>query len=324
MTRRYALRLLLAFIAAAGPLRAAAQSTKMYRIGVLSLQIPRDRFRVVPEALRERGYVEGRNIEYVYRYAEGHPERLESLAGDLAAQQVDLILCAGNQDVLAAKNATRLIPIVMMFSLAPVEVRLIDSLARPGGNVTGTTIQAPETAGKMVEVLRDAVPGLRQIAVIWEEGFPGMDLYRRAGERAIEVMNLQWTLFPVRNLTDLEVALTQISRRRPDALFVVPTSAIYVHRALIIDFAARQRLPALYTSDALAREGGLIAYTADTVAVARRSAAYVDRILKGAKPAELPVEQPTKFNLVINLRAAKAIDLAIPQSLLARADELIE
>jgi putative ABC transport system substrate-binding protein len=317
--------LLLASATLLAPVFGVAQPEgKIYRIGVHSRYVPRERFALIPTALRELGWVEGRNVRFEYRFAEGQANRLPGLAKELVGAQVDLIIALANDDILAAKQATTSIPIVMVFSLIPVEMGFVDSLARPGGNITGTTIQAPETAGKMFEVLGEAVPQTRHVAVIWEEGFPGMDAYRRAGEVAIAKLGMRWTLYPVHVAADLDAAFAQIPRARPDALYVVPTGAIYTHRARVIEFAARERLPAIYTSDAMAVEGGLIAYTADTAALAARASTYIDRILRGARPADLPVEQPAKYNLVVNLSAAKAIGLKFPQSILLRADLVIE
>jgi putative ABC transport system substrate-binding protein len=294
------------------------------RVGVLSRYVPQERFALIPAALRKLGHEEGKNLFFEYRFAEGRADRLPALAGELVASKVDVIIALTNDDILAARQATSSIPIVMVFSQTPVEMGFVRSLARPGGNVTGTTVQAPETAGKMFEVLREAVPKTRHVAVIWEEGFPGMAAYRRAGEIAIEKLGMRWTLYPVHVPDDLDRAFAQLAGARPDALYVVPTGAIFTHRARIIEFAARERLPALYTSDAVVPEGGLISYAAEHASLAARAATYVDRILKGANPADLPVEQPSKYSLSVNLRTAKAIGLQLPQSILIRADRVIE
>jgi len=302
----------------------AQQAKKVYRIGLLSLALPRESFVAIVSALRELGYEEGRNIVFEYRLAEGKEDRLPGLAADLVAKKVDLIVALVNPEILAAKRATSTIPIVMARSMAPVETGLIASLARPGGNVTGTTIQAPETGGKILEVLRDAVPRVSRVTTLSEPEFPGMELYRREAERAAKAMGIRLTPQPARNLAELEAAFALTARERPDALFVVPTGAIFTHRARVIEFAARQRLPAIYTSKQPVTEGGLISYAADRGALLRRCAAIIDRVRKGAKPADVPVEQPVKYELVINLKTAKAIGLTIPQSLLVRADEVIQ
>jgi putative tryptophan/tyrosine transport system substrate-binding protein len=308
------------------PFPGHAQPTqKVYRIGVLSLIVPRARITtLITPALRDLGYEEGRNIEFDFRHAEGRDDQLSGLAADLVAKKVDLILAINNPETEAAKRATSTIPIVMAYTIAPVESGLVASLARPEGNVTGTTVQGPETAGKMVEVLRNALPRAKRVTYIWERDYPGMELYRLATERAGEAMGLSLTGIPVRTLPELDAALSLIVRKRPDALIVVTTGAIFLQRALIIEFAAKQRLPALYTAPQPVLEGGLISYGADYGALSRRTASIIDRILKGAKPAEVPVEQPTRFELMINMKTAKALNLKIPQSLLLRADRVIE
>jgi len=322
MNRRDTVLALLALGAA--PLAWAQPTRRAYRIGVLLHFWPPERFVVLSAPLRDLGYEEGRNIVFDYRFAEGQEDRLPGLAADLVAKKVDLIIAWFNQETLAAKRATSTIPIVMAFSIAPVESGLVASLAHPGGNVTGTTLQGPETAGKILQVLRDAVPRVSRVTILFEPEFPGMKFYLRATERAAEAMGIRLTLLPGRTLAEIESAFTLSARERPDALYVVPTGAIFTHRARVIDFAARQRLPAIYTTKYPVTEGGLISYSQDQAALARRAAAIIDRILKGAKPAELPVEQPTKFDLVINLKTAKALGLTIPQSLLLRADEVIQ
>lgn len=324
MNRRTTLAALVLFGVA--PLSVPARATqKVYRIGVLSLVVSRARITtLLTTHLRDLGYEEGRNIEFDFRHAEGREDKLPSLAAELVARNVDLILAMNNPETEAAKRATSTIPIVMAYTIAPVETGLVASLARPGGNVTGTTIQSPETAGKMVEVLRDAVPRAKQITSIFEPGSPGLDQYRRATERAASAMGLALKQIPVRDISELNDALSLVARERPDALIAVTTGPIFFQRALIIDFAAKQRLPVLYTAPQPVLEGGLIAYTADFGALSRRTVAIMDRIFKGDKPSDIPVEQPTRFELSINLKAAMALPFAIPKSLLLRADRVIE
>lgn len=302
----------------------AQRLVRIYKIGVLAHYVSRERFARVQEALRQRGYIEGRNLVIEYRHTEGRTERLPALAADLVARGVDVILAMANEEVIAAKRATTKIPIVMLYSLAPIEMGFVASLARPGGNVTGTTLQAPETSGKLFEILREVLPSARRVAVLWEESFPGMDQYRQAGEQALANLGMTWTPYPVRAVGDLDDIFAKIRRSRPDALYVVPTGAAFVHRARIINFAADERLPAMYTAVFVTHEGGLIAYAPDTDALADRCAHFIDRILMGEIPANLPVEQPAKYRLAINNRAAKALRLVIPRSILVRADEIID
>ena len=326
MNRRDTLLALLAIGVASAPLRVSAQAApKLFRIGVLSHHVPREGFVALPAALRELGYEEGRNFVFDYRNAEGRDDRLPGLAAELVAKRADLILAITNSEILAAKGATSTIPIVMLFALAPVETGLVASLARPGGNVTGTTIQAPEQGGTLLEILHEAVPRVTRVTRMWEPEFPGMELYLREADRVAEALGIRLTMLPGRTLEELETAFARIARKRPDALYVIPTGAISAHRARVIEFAACQRLPAIYAMDQSVTEGGLMSYAADrTALMRRRTAAIIDRILKGAKPADIPMEQPTKFQLIINLKTAKQLGLKIPQSVLLRADKVIE
>jgi len=279
---------------------------------------------VVPAALRELGYEEGRNIEFDYRYAQGKEERLAGLASDLVAAKPDLILALLNPEILAAKRATSTIPIVMAYALTPVESGLIASLARPGGNITGTTIEDPEMGGKKLEILRDTVPHLARVTGLWEPEFPGMDIYYRATERAAKAMDIRLTMLPARTIDEMEHAFTLITRERPDALLVVPTGAIAMYRKRVVEFAASQRLPAMYTGDSPVADASLMSYSPDFRALAQQTAIIIDHVLKGAKPADIPVEQPTLFKLLINLKTAKALGLTFPQSILLRATVVIE
>jgi putative ABC transport system substrate-binding protein len=311
----------------AAPLAAWAQpASKVYRIGVLLSDIPWGRLALffLRTPLHHLGYDEGRNLVFEVRSAQGHKDRLAALAAELIAHKVDLIVAPLNPEILAAKRATSTIPIVMIFASTPVESGLVASLARPGGNVTGTAVQSPELAGKMLEALRDAVPRLASAACLLEPEYPGIHLYRHQSERAAEAMGIRLTFVHVHTAAELDGALGLIAQDRPDALLVSMTGAIVAQYPRVIDFAARQRLPALYSTKGPVIDGGLMSYAADFAALARRSVAMIDRILKGARPADLPVEQPAKFELVINLRTAKAIGLTIPQSLLLRADEVIQ
>ena len=307
------------------PFAAIPQAARRaYRIGLLSYIRTRESFAGIVAALRGLGYVEGQNTEFLFRFAEGDNNRLSTHAADLVAKKVDLIVCPTNTEILAAKRATASIPIVMLFSLAPVEMGLIASFAHPGSNVTGTTIQAPAMGAKFVEILRDTIPRIQRIAILWEPNFPGMEIYRREADRAAEALKIKLTLLPGGTLAELESALKILVLDRPDALYVVPTGAIYANVSRIIGFAASNRLPAIYPGDRYAAEGGLMSYAADGDELTRQCAAIADRILKGANPADLPVEQPTRYRMVVNLKTANALGLKIPQNVLLRADEVIE
>jgi putative ABC transport system substrate-binding protein len=312
-----------AALAAAG-LALAQPSVRLYRIGILSQAWSRERLSALLNALSELGYVEGRNTRFDIQYANGRTDLLANLADELVARKVDLIVAIGNVEILAAKHATSSIPIVMVVSSAPVETGLIDSLSRPGGNVTGTTLQAPEIAGKFLELLKETVPNLKQVALLWDPDYPGLELYRLEAERAARALGIELTLLPIRTLADLEGAFARLAADRPHALFVSPTGPIYDNRARVVAFAARERLPAIYASKVIVSEGGLMSYIADFDLLARRDAAIIDRIFKGARPSDLPVEQPTRYELVINLKTAKALGLAIPANVLARADLIFQ
>ena len=311
----------------AAPLVARAQpAQKVYRVGVLSYYLPREVFfRNLPIAMHKLGYEEGRNITYDYRFAEGHADRLAGLAAGLVADKVDLILAWSNAEIVAAKKATSTIPIVMMAGLAIAEMGLVASLARPGGNLTGTVIIGPETAGKIIQILHDAVPRATRVFLLVDEaGFPGMELYNRVSARAAAAMGIKLTQIQVGTVAELDAALARTAKERPDAIKVVGGRVLSPHRARVIDFVARQQLPAIYTSKLPVTEGGLMSYQSDPAELRPRTAAIADRILKGANPAEVPIEQPTRYELVINLKTAMALGIAIPQSLLVRADQVIE
>jgi putative ABC transport system substrate-binding protein len=302
----------------------AQQPLKVFRLGCLSHYIPREKFTLLPAALRQLGYEEGRNVLFNYKFAEGRAERLPLLASELVAAKVDLIIASVNPEIQAAKQATSLIPIVMVYGLAPVESGLVASLARPGGNVTGTTVDDPAGAGKKLEILREVVPGAKRITLIWEPEFPGMDAYIREAQRAATTLGIRLTLLPGRTLAELEAAFNLMDTDRPDALYVVPTGVLFNNRARVIEYAARQRLPAMYINKGSVAEGGLMAYLPDPNALLPRTAATIDRILKGAKPSEIPVEQPTKYQLVFNLKTARELGITLSPSLRTQVDEFIQ
>jgi putative ABC transport system substrate-binding protein len=277
------------------------------------------------EGLRELGYVEGKNIAIAYRFADGKFDHLDELAAELVRLKVDLIVSVVTQASLAAKNATSTIPIVMVSVGDPVGSGLVVSLAHPGANVTGTSAMAAEVIGKSLELLKETIPNLSCVAVLWNPSnavFQGQIL--EATEDAARKLGLELQDFGVRGPDEFQVAFAGIINGRAGALLVLPDPMLAFYQTPIIDFANQRRLPSMYGLRDHAAAGGLVAYGPYYAQIYRRAAAYVDKILKGAKPADLPVEQPTKFELVINLKTAKALGLTIPPTLLARADEVIE
>jgi putative tryptophan/tyrosine transport system substrate-binding protein len=321
---------LLSGAAVAWPLGASTQqAAKVPRIGYLTGNLaanPHTREAFL-QGLRDLGYVEGRNLEIEYRDVEGKYERLPALAAELVALKVDVILAAGTPQPLAAKQATRTIPIVFAGAADPVGSGLVTSLARPGGNVTGLSLLSPELVGKCLEQLKQAVPGVSRVAVLWQPGGSGerteKDMLNGA-EGAGRALGVRLQFVEARGPADFDRAFSDMTTARAGALTVLASNMLLGERRRLVDLAAKNRLPAVYPLREFVDAGGLMAYGPDLADVFRRAATYVDKILKGAKPAALPVEQPTKFELVINLKTAKALGLRIPAVLLARADEVIE
>ena len=278
-------------------------------------------------ALRELGYIEGQNIAIEYRYAEGRPDREPELAAELVRLKVDIIVvAAGDVTIQAAKNATKTIPIVMMGQGSdPVRAGHVESLARPGGNVTGLTNLTRELGGKRLELLKEAVPKLARVAVLYDPANPAslreVKELLPADARALKLTIQPWE---IRAVDDFEKVFAALNKQRPDGLYAFGAGRIMrPNQKRIVGFALKGRLPSVYDGRAAVEAGGLMSYRADQADNYRRVAYYVDRILKGAKPADLPVEQPTKFELVINLKTAKQISLTIPQSVLYRADKVL-
>jgi putative ABC transport system substrate-binding protein len=278
-------------------------------------------------ALRERGYIEGQNIAIEYRYAEGKPDRFPELAAELVLLKVDIIVVAGgNRVILAAMNATKTIPIVMTgVGIDPVEAGFVESLARPGGNVTGVTNLNTKLGGKWLELLKEAVPKLARVAVLYDPANPA-SVREVKEDLPVAARALKLTIQPweVRATDDLEKVFAALNKQRPDGLQVLGSTLMGANQKRIVGFALKSRLPSMYFNREAVEAGGLMYYGADLADSYRRVATYVDKILKGAKPADLPVEQPTKFELVINLKTAKQIGLTSPQKVLARADKVIK
>jgi putative ABC transport system substrate-binding protein len=311
----------------AAPLADAQQAGKTYRIGYLAAGA-RSTDGAPPaslrQALEELGYSEGKNVIYAARWAETRREQLPALAAELVALKVDLIITFGSPAAAAAKEASSTIPIVMALSGDPEGVGLVASLARPGGNVTGVTDNATALSAKRLELLKEAVPTASRIAVLWNAKDQAMTLRYREIDRAARVLGVSVQPLGVREPDDFEHAFAAMDRERPDALFMVTDSLTNLNRKRVLDFVEMRRIPAMYEYAPLVRDGGLISYGPSFDDMFRRAAVYVDKILKGAKPSELPVEQPTRYYLVVNLKTAKALGLKIPQPLLLRADEVIK
>jgi putative ABC transport system substrate-binding protein len=308
----------------------AQQAAKIARIGYLAtnLSVSPDRQEAFRQGLRDLGYIEGRNVVIEYRDAQGKFERLPALAAELVALKVDVIVApASTPAALAAKQATRALPILFIGAADPVTSGLVTSLARPGGNVTGLSLLFPELVGKGLELLTQAVPGVSRVAVLWHPGAFGerteQDLLKGA-DVAARALGVRLQFVEARGPADIDRAFSDMTRARAGALTVLSTPMFASERRRLADLAAKNRLPAVYPQREYVDAGGLMSYGPNFADMYRRAATYVDKILKGAKPADLPVEQPTKFELLINLKTAKALGLTIPQSVLGRADQVIE
>jgi putative tryptophan/tyrosine transport system substrate-binding protein len=308
----------------AAPLAAGAQSAaKVYRIGILAT-VDSPSWQAFLQGLRELGWAEGKNIVTERRFSEGKQERLHDLATELVGLNVDVIVTATTPPTLAAKNATTTIPVVMVAVGDPVGAGLVGSLARPGGNITGLSIMNPELIGKRVELLKEVLPGATRLGVLGNPTNPWTALMLREIEAATRTLGMQLQRLDVERPTAFEAAFTATTRKRADALLVLEDQFNFLYRTTIVGLAAKNRLPAAYGTREYVDAGGLMSYGANAPDLFRRAATYVDKILKGAKPADLPIEQPAKFELAINLKAAMALGLAIPQSLRQRADQVIE
>lgn len=312
--------------AATWPLRARAQpASRLRRVGFLQPGAPPEPLvDVVRQRLGELGYLEGRSISFEYRWAEGKLDRLGALAAELAGLSLDVIFAFTTPSALAARNATKTIPIVFTAVGDPVGARVVPSLARPGGNATGLSLLATETSGKRLEILFKIVPTMSRVAMLWNDTNPGMLLRANQAQEAAARLGVTIQSFGVHDLIDFEPAFAAIRSSGADALLTLADGVTVLHRKRIVDFASEQRLPTIYENREFVEFGGLVSYGVDLVDIQRRAADYIDRIFKGASPADLPVEQPTKFHLVINLKTAKALGLEIPPTLLAIADEVIE
>jgi len=308
----------------------AQQPKKIFRVGYLSSADPiTDSARVVAfwQRLREFGYIEGQNIAIEYRYAENKRVRYPELAAELVRLNVDVIvITGGNPTIKAAMNATKTIPIVMAGGgIDPVVSGLIESLPRPGGNVTGVTNLTRELGGKRLELLKEVVPKLARVAVLYDPAIPGpIREVKEALPLAARALKLTVRSWEIRSVDDFDKVFAEINKDRPDGLYAIDAASMRGQQKRIVEFALKSRLPSIYDRRESVDHGGLMYYSADLADSYQRAAYYVDKILKGAKPADLPVEQPTKFELVINLKTAKQIGLTIPQTVLYRADKVIK
>jgi len=316
-------RSFLGAMAVAWPLAARAQrGTKIFRVGILANEKwpPLDGLR---SGLRELGYIEGQNLELVHRYVEGQPERYAAFAAELVGQPVDIVVTWGTPASLAAKNATRTIPIIMT-SGDPVAVGLVPGLAHPQGNVTGFSTQAADLEGKRLELVNELITDVSRVVVFSNPTNPYCRVAVEHARRAAAVLRWQLDVAEIGNERDLDGAFETLTRLRPSAVLVVADPFLASQQARIADFLMRNRIPSIYTYREQVTAGGLVSYATNYYELFRRAAAMADKIRKGSRPGELPVEQPTKFELVINLKTAKAIGLVVSPSLLSRADEVIE
>jgi len=316
-----------AVIVLAAPLAADAQpaSGRIYRIAYLSMAPgPSPRSEAFQQALQDLGYVEGRNTTIEYRWADGQADRGRAAAQELARSGVDVIVTGGPQATRQARDATATIPIVMAFDYDPVAAGFVASLARPGGNVTGLSSNNPLLSGKRLQLLKEVVPQVTRIAILWNPDEPNSEAALRETQTAARALGIRAQPLAVRSPDDLEGLLLAAIREHASALTVPGDPVTLFHRAKLASLALKHRLPAIYNDKLLVEAGGLMSYGASDRELHRRAAAYVDKILKGAKPRDLPVEQPTKFEFVINLKTAKALGLTIRPAVLARADEVIQ
>jgi ABC-type uncharacterized transport system substrate-binding protein len=308
------------------PLTAAAQAGKVYRVGFLwdSPAMFPDAIEAFRRGLRDLGWVEGQNIVVEYRWGEGRHDRLHDLAEELVRLKVDVIVAGGSFYTEAAKRATSTIPIIFVSHADPIRSGHVASLARPGANITGVALMMTETNAKGLELLKEAVPGLSRVAVIWDPATPSHGPGLKAVEVAGRTLGLQLQPVAVRSATEFDSAFSAMVRERAGGLLVLSTPIFIAGAKRLAELAITHKLPSMFGPRHHVEAGGLMSYSPDRADIFRRGAIYVDKVLKGAKPADLPVEQPTKFELVINLKTAKALGLTISQSFLVRADQVIQ
>jgi len=327
--RRIGLAVVLTISILTAPLGAeAVEAGKTARIGYLLLsplaETPSAERQAFLQGLRELGYDEGHNVFIEYRSAAWNRELLPDLAAELVGRKVDVILTAGPQATLAAREATQTIPIVMIVEVDPIESGLVTSLSRPGANVTGFSGNLAGLGGKRLELLREAVPHVSHVSVIWNPGNPAATAEWKETQAAARSLGMKFESVEVRGANDFIAVLSKMSQRRPAAVVMISDTLTYAYRSILAEFTVKNRVPAIMAGQAFAEAGGLMSYGPKLSDLFRRAASKVDKILRGAKPADLPVEQATKFDLVVNLKTAKVLGLTIPQTLLLRADQVIE
>jgi len=323
MNRRHFIALVGTGVAVSSLSAQAQQSGKVWRIGFIAHRHERF-YEPLFERLRELGYEEGRNLIVERRYAQGHADRFQEFADEMVRLNVDVIIVVTTPAAQAAKRATTTMPIVHPAVIDPVGTGLVASLARPGGNLTGLAIPDAELSAKRLEVLKEVIPRLSNGAVLWNAANPANAVAWKETDNAARVLAVTLQSYEVRNVNDFEEAFARVAQQRPDFLYVLQDALMLGHRRQIIDFANQNRLPSMFVGKEWVEEGGLMCYGVRLPEWYRRAASYVDKILRGAKPADLPVEQPTLFELVFNLKTAKAIGVTIPPALISRADEVIE
>jgi len=322
-TRR---RLLIALSAAALP--AFGQQRKIPVIGYMSPVVPVNnsdwRLEAFLQGMRDLGYVDGQNMRVVVRWGEGKLERMPAIARELVKMKVDVIVATSSPSVLAARDATKTIPIVMPSSSDPVGDGLVKSLAHPGGNITGLSLMAPELGAKRLQLLKQVLKKSRDVVVLWNPAYTGMRARFKEAQQAAPTVGMSIRSLEVRDPREMEAAFEAVTRARPDGLVLLADPLTNSMRARIVEFARENRLPAIYEIREFVEAGGLMSYGPNIIAINRRSAYYVDRILKGANPGDLPIEQPSQIELLVNTRTARELGITIPQSILASADQVIQ
>ena len=325
MNRKIVIGIMVVFVFTTASLAAAQQPGKVSKVGYVStVGIPDANFDELRHGLRDLGYVEGKNITFEFRGAEGKAELIPGFVAELLQLKVDLLFCPNLPAIHAAKEATKTIPIVIISNVDPVELGLVDSFARPGGNITGMTLQSLEFSGKRLELLKETFPKLNRVGLVWNSGDQSMNLITKQVQAAAPPLGVTIQPSGVRDVVDFDSAFAKLTQTPPDALFSVADRLITSQRQKILEFAAKNKIPTMFDASAAVEAGALMSYGPSRAEVSRRAAVFVDKILKGTKPADLPIEQPMKFELLFNLKTAKELGLTIPPNVLMRADKVIK